>query len=209
MAQTVHSNCSACTHCARSRWPLLPSDAGTRNDIRAQGLVAHAPSTPVQSIDCPAFAHARDGQLRRYSLIDRSRRRLLTLRRALSIHYKSLGWPGPRAALSTTTNATAEPKIWSNHIGNRCRETPLHAKQCRRANPTRLVGLAPHLCSQSCHSTCTHAQSIHSQWLCLLHHVCCPPSSHPVCETCRRQQHCGTRQCHSHGASEASTHKDT
>ena len=176
---------------------------GHPNDIRTHGLVARAPSTPVQvrpvhSTDCPAFAHARDGQRRRYSLIDRSRRRLLTLRRALSAHYKSLGWPGPRAALSTTTNATAEPKIWSNHIGNRCRETPLLAKQCRRANPTRLDGLVPHLCGQTCHSTCTHTLIMHSHRLCSWHaHM---HNSQLACRatTCRQQRYdtmsCGALQ---------------
>ena len=156
--------------CASTRWPRVPSDAATRNDIRTHGLVARAPSTPVQSNDCPAFAHARDGQRRRYSPIDRSRRRRLTLRRALLAYYKSPGWPSLVLCLVLPLSlllSCIAGRI-TRGIGVE-RHLCILAKQCRRRNHTRLVGLAPHLCSQTCHSTCTHTLIMHSHRLCSWH----------------------------------------
>ena len=71
------------THCISTRRPHLPSDAANRNDIPPRASVVHTLSTGVPSDDCSAFANARAGQSRSVSLIDRSRRRSLTLRRAL------------------------------------------------------------------------------------------------------------------------------
>ena len=142
----------------------MPLRVANRNDIRAHDPGVRGLSTAGQPNDPTAFPCAWAGERRRYSRIDPSRRRSSTLRRALSTDCNSPGWPGPRAVLSSTTNTTAEPKIWSNHIGNRCRETPLHACEIVAPYPSRRSSSPP--VRPNLPGTCTHTVVMHSHRLC-------------------------------------------